>query len=192
LINPTVGQPVLFDAAAVDSYTRRLRNYWTNLADTGAKQLVLNGVQRTPCLQVNDILAHASAQVAGPKPAQPPYYPVSTPGEQLSVLPTLVARKGPYAFSRGGPGLVKDDVTGELREPTAAERERAMGYDADVTAAPGVSERHHCEILGRAMDANALQALLLCQHRCRAFTVIWLASSHVELCCSCGKVGALA
>jgi hypothetical protein len=51
-----LGTPVLLDAARVGSRAHRLRNYWTNLADANALQVVIDSVQRPPGLLAADIL----------------------------------------------------------------------------------------------------------------------------------------
>jgi hypothetical protein len=45
-------------------------------------------------------------------------------------------------------------------EPTAAERELAMGFPRGVTAAPVVSEHTRRELLGQAMDLNSVMWVL--------------------------------
>ena len=49
-------------------------------------------------------------------------------------------------------------------EPTAAERERAMGFPEGVTAVVGVTDEERCELLGRTMDLYCVEALLASLH----------------------------
>eukprot|EP00775_Hariotina_reticulata_P000616 gene616-biopygen1270 len=74
-----------------------------------------------------------------------------------------MSRAGSYAFRPGQPGSILDttqDAGHRLTEPTAQERERAMGYLPGSTAAEGVSEEERCRAIGQGMDANSLQLIL--------------------------------
>lgn len=64
-----------------------------------------------------------------------------------------------YNFMPRRAGSIWDESTQAHTEPTAKERELAMGYVPDDTAAEGVSELERRQLLGRCMDANTLQAL---------------------------------
>ncbi|KAJ9513219.1 hypothetical protein QJQ45_029518 [Haematococcus lacustris] len=136
------GEPLCFDAAIVGSYAHRVRNYWTNLCDTAAVAAVLAHADRGHA-QVQDILDPGRRA------------PLAAP---LCVLPTLVATP-PYAFRNAGPGLMINP-DGTCSEPTVPERERALDYGTGATAAPGVSLPQRFAILGRCMDAFAMQSLL--------------------------------
>ena len=76
-----------------------------------------------------------------------------------------MASEGSYAFrkkgERPGPGMVWDEKLREWTEPTALERERAMGFPAGGTAAPGLTDRQRCKLLGNAMDLNVLTWLVM-------------------------------
>ncbi|CAI7874169.1 unnamed protein product [Closterium sp. NIES-53] len=78
--------------------------------------------------------------------------------------PTLVAQHEAHRFvwSEGlpGPGMVYDRVYDRWEEPSAKERELAMGFLPDATSAKGVGEAQRREALGRAMDAEAMQWLV--------------------------------
>ncbi|KAJ9519907.1 hypothetical protein QJQ45_014633, partial [Haematococcus lacustris] len=83
--------------------------------------------------------------------------------QSLVALPTLVATPGSYAFRSDGPGLMlKSD--GTTSEPTVGERERALGYGTGATAAARVTHAQRFAILGRCMDAYAMQSLLAVAH----------------------------
>ena len=72
-----------------------------------------------------------------------PMFPVNVVGQPIRVLPTLVATQNSYAFwyllSGPGPGLVWDSAHQQLEPLTIEERERALGYSAGCTVAPGVT-----------------------------------------------------
>jgi hypothetical protein len=51
-----LGQPLCLDAAQFNSRAHRLRNYWTNLADTTLVHLAASACSRIPGLLVDDIL----------------------------------------------------------------------------------------------------------------------------------------
>jgi hypothetical protein len=61
-------------------------------------------------------------------------------------------------------------------EPTADERERAMGFATGVTAVPSISEASRRQVLGQAMDLNCLTWILSLgmaeQRRLRATSVV--------------------
>jgi hypothetical protein len=63
------------------------------------------------------------------------------------------------AYKPGALGSVMDERLGE-REPLPIERERALGYEAGSTAAPGLSQRARHEVTGRCIDANAAEHLM--------------------------------
>ncbi len=74
--------------------------------------------------------------------------------------PTLMAMPQSRAFRRGEPGAVYVVATKEWDEPSALERERAMGFYDNATKAPGVTELQRRRILGNAMDMHTLAWLL--------------------------------
>lgn len=53
--------------------------------------------------------------------------------------------------------MVWDAHTKSHVEPSADERERAMGFLTGTTAAPGISEGHRRFVLGQAMDLNTME-----------------------------------
>jgi hypothetical protein len=56
--------------------------------------------------------------------------------------------------------LVWDEELRKLTEPTANERERAMGFATGTTVADGVTEASRRHLLGQAMDLNFLTWVL--------------------------------
>ena len=155
-----LGLPVTFDAATTGSYAHRLRNMWTNLADVTQLHLVVNNIDRDVTRVVAEILhPHHRCRMARHDDRRP-YEPCNIAGAKLRALPTLMATHQSHAFRKGGQGSLLNIDTGEEEEPDAQERERAMGYDEDCTAAPGVSELERRKVLGNAIDQRALSALL--------------------------------
>jgi len=155
-IKGQLGQPVLLDAAQVNSAAHRLRYYWSNVASAVKVQKVLEGVKRDD-VWVNDILDEGRTAREVIVPDRLPFHTCNVTGQQQRALPTLVAFVGSHAFRSAGPGMVQAE-DGSLEEPRADERERAMGYDTGTTAAEGVTEQQRREVLGKCMDANALRA----------------------------------
>ena len=85
--------------------------------------------------------------------------PVNTAGQPRSAWPTFVSFPQSRAFKPGQPGAIQLP-DGGWDEPTATEREIAMGYIKGDTRAPGLTNRHRCGMLGRCIDMNTLQSLL--------------------------------
>jgi transposase InsO family protein len=155
-----LGTPVVLDAARVGSRAHRLRNYWTNLADANALQTVIDGVKRPDDILASDILEEGvTIPRLAPRDDLYPFYPCNKAGAPLSAFPTFVAYPLSNAYKAGALGSVIDERLGE-REPLPIERERALGYDAGSTAAPGLSQFARHQITGRCIDANAAEHLL--------------------------------
>ncbi|CAI7773921.1 unnamed protein product, partial [Closterium sp. NIES-54] len=74
-------------------------------------------------------------------------------GEAWRALPTLVACPGARGFidvdGQPGPGMIYDHKRMRWEEPTALERELAMGYHAGATTAQGVSEEAKRAAVGK-------------------------------------------
>ena len=169
-----LGEPVLLDAARVGAGAHRLRNYWTNLADSALVMTVLDTVHRDPTVTLHDrVLEPGRSPQRCFKRTMAPMYAADIQGEGLRVLPTLMATVNSYAFRDGGLGMVIDNATGKLVPLTIGERERALGYATGCTAAPALGtgksayiSRH--KITGRCMDAHAMMYLLAVSMAIRA------------------------
>ena len=153
-----IGQPIFVDAAQMGSYAHRLRNYWTNAACADQVSAVIKRIIR-PELLVDRILEQDHTSQTVKFDDKPPFAICNYKGYPRAALPTLVAYKGSHSFRDGGPGMVLNTITNTLREPTAQERERAMGYSLDSTAAPGVTDQQRCATLGNCMDSYAMQGI---------------------------------
>jgi len=154
-----LGTPVLLDAARFGSYAHRLRNFWTNLADTNQLQALLSAVHRTPS-PAQTILDPGRFAQYSLKDDRPPFYPANKLGQPLQAFPTLVAARSSYSFRNGKSGQVFDTSLNAWTELTVNERERALGYDTDTTAAPGLSLLDRHVLTGSCIDANTAHYLL--------------------------------
>lgn len=154
-----IGQPALVDAAQFGSLAHRLRNFWSNLCSPkqvmGALQWAVRPEGRTVqlALQPN----------REPRPTfradSPPFYVCNQAGSPRAAWPTLMAKQGSYAFRPQQPGSILDTSNPAQpcwTEPTAQEREIALGYLPGSTAAEGLSDMARCSLLGQCIDANAL------------------------------------
>ncbi|GAQ92009.1 hypothetical protein KFL_009030040, partial [Klebsormidium nitens] len=163
-----LGPEVVVDAAQLGSRAHRLRAWWTNLEGMALLREALSQQKRPEGLFVGQVLG------AGRRAKQPrsegvaPWAKVERPGEARRALNTFVSYSGSYAFSRAGGGVLRCERPGgqvTFEEPTAEERELAMGFPRGFTAAPGVSENLRRELLGQTMDLNTVMWLLAA---CRA------------------------
>ena len=111
-------------------------------------------------INVNQILDKFHQAQVCIRSDKPPFYPANEVGRSLNALPTLVSFPGSYAFRNGGPGMVLNTITGQLEEPNADERERAMGFPTGATAAPHINERQRRRLLGQAIDLRCLIFIL--------------------------------
>jgi hypothetical protein len=168
-----LGTPVAFDAARAGSYAHRLRNYWTNLADTTVMQHILDRLECPHRYVIDELLgdrrysldvAKAEKTVSG--------YEVNTEGQKRVTFPTLMSYPSSRAFRPGKSGCIYDAQTGRFDEPSAEEREVIMGFEPSSTAAPELSEQDRRALLGQAIDLNALLALW--------YTAKHLSTGHVQ------------
>ena len=155
-IHHLLGPPTFVDAAAMGSYAHRPRWIWTNLVSSALLTLALAQVQRPFHRRVTDILDDHRVTLMVTKDDEPPLAVVNRAGYDRAAFPTLMCYPGSFAFRAQGPGMVWDDVSQAYEEPSADERERAMGFLTGTTAAPGLSEGQRRFLLGQAIDLNTL------------------------------------
>ena len=177
-IESVLGRPVTLDAARVGSYAHRLRSYWTNLAPTSWMQVVLDQVEREPDRTISDILHPWIRPIVSPSSDKLPFYPVNVKGQPVKVWPTFVTVEQSRAFRPETKGWLYDESKKMGREPNVTERELAMGYAADCTAAKQSLVRDRFVVLGKAMDAYAMEALFSCTEALAALQP-WTAQSAV-------------
>lgn len=164
IIRHFVGMEICVDAASVGSYAHRLRLKWTNLMPAHQLQAAYNLIPRPANRFVDDILDPGRKSQAVDRSDRPPMALVNFKGFPRQALPTLMATPASHAFRSGQPGLVREVVTGLLVEPSAAERERAMGFLPGATAGSGIDEALRRRLLGLAMDVNSMTWLLALCH----------------------------
>ena len=144
-VNAKIGQPITFDAANVGSYATMVRNYWTNIASQLSMQRVYDEL-RLPCKgNLYNILEPGRHPIPVTKDSRDGH---NKAGEVRSVLPTLMSYRRSRAFRPGQPGSIYAEDQRAFLEPTALERELAMGYEPGTTAAPEVDEGERCSALG--------------------------------------------
>jgi hypothetical protein len=163
IICQALGHPTCVDATQFDSLAHRVRNFWTNLCSPQQLQAAFSQVKRTPGLRVDSVIDPATGRQPAPverdDDSRGGRYPANKVGQARSAWPTLMAFPTSRAFHPGQPGFMLDP-SGGLPQPTAGEREAAMGYVRGDTGAPGVTEQQRREVLGRCIDANVLQSIV--------------------------------
>jgi hypothetical protein len=157
-----VGQPVFLDAAQLGSLAHRPRNFWSNLCSPWQLREALRCAERPAGRTVELALQPGRQAQPVQRPDRAPQYPCNWPGQSRAAWPTLMGRRQSYAFRPGQPGAVQDSSSGQpvWAEPSALEREIALGYLPGSTAAQGLTDGQRCSALGQCMDANTLQALM--------------------------------
>lgn len=155
-IHHLLGPPTFVDAAALGSYAHRPRWIWTNLAASATLTSALSQVRRPARREVDDILDDHRVSTEVSKDDEPPLAMVNRVGFTRGAFPTLMSYPRSFAFRAGGPGMVWDTTSQSYEEPSADERERAMGFLTGTTAAPGLSEGQRRFLLGQAIDLNTL------------------------------------
>eukprot|EP00877_Chromochloris_zofingiensis_P006431 jgi/Chrzof1/2040/UNPLg00696.t1 len=159
LINSLIGAPVVIDAARFGSRAHRLRNFWQNLCPTHIMQYAVHAAVRPTGLTVQQILDPERLASPVTSSDQLPYYVCNFEGQPRAALPTLMAYTNSRNFRVGRAGVIWDSTHNRWDEPNVKERELALGYAADSTAASGVSDLIRHEVTGRCMDANCMQSL---------------------------------
>jgi hypothetical protein len=139
VVQAVLGKGFVFDAVAVNSYAHRNRRWWTNLVLSSLldKMMDRKFKRRSPTQRVQDIVG-AGQQSKIAKHAQAPgRHVVNVPGKPLRALATLVSYAGSWAYWPGQQSMVVP-ILGfrHETEPTALERERAMGFMEGTTAKP--------------------------------------------------------
>jgi hypothetical protein len=151
-----LGQPLLLDAAQFGSYAHRLRNFWTNLAPTQQLQQLCSVITRDPSLRAQHVLEPQRQAAPVTSSDKPPYYPCNIKGRPRAAFPTIMAYHNTRSTQPGQSGSITCLLTGTSSDLLAVERERAMGYQANTTAAVGVTDLQRRELLGRCIDLNTL------------------------------------
>ena len=162
VVKGVLGHGFAFDAVAVGSYAHRQRHWWTNLAPSN---LMLEMVEkkfkhRKPDQIVQNILQHGHRAQNAQHARAPGKVSVNVRGQPLRALSTFVTVRGSHAYHPGQQSMIQQ-ANGFWDEPTALERERAMGFMDDTTkVCPSISEADRRRILGSTMDMHALQFII--------------------------------
>jgi hypothetical protein len=171
-----IGQPTVLDAAQFGSLAHCVRNFWTNLCTPAqlcaAASQVIRPANRTVSIALGPGRYPQQVKAAD----RFPRHSCNKPGEPMTAWPTFVAYPNSYAFRPGQPGSITTN-TGEYDQPTAAEREFALGYANGSTAAPGVTELQRRAALGECMDSHCMQCLF-------AITCAWWRAECPQQCSS--------
>lgn len=165
-----IGHPTVLDAARFGSLAHRVRNFWTNLCTPMQLAATTSQVVRPDNRTVDLALGPGRAPVRVVAADKPPRYCCNTPGSPMQAWPTFMAHPASYSFGPGQPGSVLK-ADGTYDQPTAVEREFALGYPRDSTAALGVTEQQRRKALGECMDSHCMQCMF-------AITNAWWRLEH--------------
>jgi hypothetical protein len=119
--------------------------------------------RRSPSQRVQDILEPGQQSKIAKHAQTPGRHVLNVPGKPLRALATLVSYAGSWAYRPGQQSMVVPTLGFRHEmEPTALERERAMGFMEGTTAEPShsVTEADRRRILGDTMDMHALTFLV--------------------------------
>jgi len=167
-----LGNPTVLDAAQFGSLAHRVRNFWTNLCTPAQLCAAAAQVERPPGRTVSMALGPGRSAQPVKVADRPPRFCCNVPGQPMQAWPTLMAHPNSYAYRPGEPGSIINRE-GNCTQPTADEREFALGYPTGSTAAPGVSELQRRRVLGECMDSHCMQALY-------AITSAWWRALHPQ------------
>jgi len=146
--------------------------------------LVLKYTIRDPNLQVSHILDDQSSYQPVIRQEKPLWFPTNIIGKPRSVWPTFVSFPIAHAFQGDGPGLVYCHASATWDEPSPKEKERAMGFQIDITSHTKVTKLEHNALLGKGMDLNSLTWLLV---TCVLFQM-YTTPTLIQSACSFGDV----
>jgi hypothetical protein len=118
--------------------------------------LALKYTIRNPNLQDSHILDEENSCQPIIRQEKPPWFFTNVIGKPRGVWPTFVSFSGAHAFQRDGPSLVYCHASATWDEPSPKERERAMGFQINITSHTKVTKLEHNALLGRGMDLNSI------------------------------------
>jgi hypothetical protein len=165
VVQAVLGKGFVFDAVAVGSYAHRNWRWWTNLIPGSLLDEMVDRKfeRRSPSQRVQDILEPGRRSKIAKHAQAPGRHVVNVPGKSLRALATLVSSAGSWAYRPGQQSMVVSTFGScHETEPTALERERAMGFMEGTTAEPSnsITEADRRRILGGTMDMHALTFLV--------------------------------
>jgi hypothetical protein len=162
-VRGVLGPELVLDAAQLGLRAHRLRAWWTNLEGMALLRAALGAQVRPRGLFVHQVLGLGRRAKTSMSTGVLPWAKVEIPGEPGRALNTFVSYGGSYAFFCGGGSVlacIQPDGGTSYEEPTAEERELAMGFPRGFTAAKEVSEHTRRQLLGQAMDLNSVMWVL--------------------------------
>jgi hypothetical protein len=107
---------------------------------------------------------------------------MNTIGKPKGAWPTFVSFLGTHAFQGDGLGLVYCHASATWDEPSPKERERAMGFQANILSHTKVTRLERNALLRRGMDLNSLTWLLVTCVLFQMYTTLAL----IQSICSSG------
>ena len=162
VVKGVLGPGFAFDAVAAGSLAHRNRRWWTNLVPGPliTEMVDKRFKQRPDFRTVADILEPGRSAQNAKYSNAPGRHQVNIIGKPLRALATLVSMRGTHAYRAGEHSMIWA-ANGEQEEPTALERERAMGFIENTTqAGPPITEADRRRLLGSTMDMHALTFLV--------------------------------
>ena len=162
VVKGVLGPGFAFDAVAAGSLAHRNRRWWTNLVPSPliTEMVEKRFKQRPDFRRVQDILEPGRTAQRAKHSGAPGRHRVNETGQPLRALSTFVSLRGSHAYRVGGHSMILA-ANGEQEEPTALERERAMGFLENSTqAGPPITESDRRRLLGSTMDMHALTFLV--------------------------------
>ena len=162
VVKGILGPGFAFDAVAAGSYAHRNRRWWTNLVPGPLMNEMVDKrfKQRADFRRVQDILEPNRFAQKAKHSGAPGRHRVNETGQTLKALSTFVSLRGSHAYRYGEHSMVIT-ANGQQEEPTALERERAMGFLENTTkAGPTITESDRRRLLGSTMDMHALTFLV--------------------------------
>ncbi len=161
LVKHYLGASLLFDATQCGSSAHQLHNQWTNLAPLSVLQSVLRYTITNPNLQVFHILDDQSSCQPVTRQEKPPWFPTNKIRKPRSDLPTFVSFPKAHTFQGDGPSLVYRHALATWDESSLEEKERAMGFQIDITNHIKVTRLECNALLGRGINLSSLTWLLV-------------------------------
>ncbi|GAQ80425.1 hypothetical protein KFL_000540020 [Klebsormidium nitens] len=161
VVKGVLGPGFAFDAVAAGSLAHRNRRWWTNLVPSPliTEMVEKRFKQRPDFRRVQDILEPGRTAQRVKHSGAPGRHRVNETGQPLRALSTFVSLRGSHAYRVGSHSMILA-ANGEQEEPTALERERAMGFLENSTqAGPPITESDRRRLLGSTMDMHALTFL---------------------------------
>jgi hypothetical protein len=155
-IKQILGTPTFLDAASLGSFAHWPRWFWTNLITPKVLSATITRIPHLMNRKVDDIFDDHRVSLAVSKDDTLPFALINKVRIPRGALLTFVTYPRSFAFRSRGPGMIWDSKFQTHDEPTADERECAMGFLTGTTAAHRLQEGQRRFLLGQAMDLNSI------------------------------------